>query len=64
MAATYMTSPFVVPRPAAEGLYFLGTHFLRKRKSSLLVGVGEDAGIVARRIVATATAPNVRESGL
>ena len=39
---------------AAEGLYFLGTHFLRKRKSSLLVGVGEDAAIVARRIVATA----------
>ena len=37
---------------AAEGLYFLGTHFLRKRKSSLLVGVGEDAAIVARRIVA------------
>ena len=32
------------------GLYFLGTHFLRKRKSSLLIGVGEDAAIVARRI--------------
>ncbi len=34
------------------GLYFLGTHFLRKRKSSLLIGVGEDAAIVARRIAA------------
>jgi len=29
------------------GLYFCGVHFLRKRKSSLLVGVGEDAAIVA-----------------
>jgi putative flavoprotein involved in K+ transport len=38
-----------------EGLYFAGTHFLRKRKSALLVGVGEDAAIVARRIAATAS---------
>jgi putative flavoprotein involved in K+ transport len=29
------------------GLWFVGVHFLRKRKSSLLVGVGEDAAIVA-----------------
>jgi putative flavoprotein involved in K+ transport len=29
------------------GLYFVGIHFLRKRKSSLLIGVGEDAGIIA-----------------
>ena len=35
---------------AAPGLYFVGVHFLRKRKSSLLIGVGEDAAIVARRI--------------
>jgi putative flavoprotein involved in K+ transport len=35
---------------AAEGLYFVGVHFLRKRKSSLFVGVGEDAAIVARTI--------------
>jgi cation diffusion facilitator CzcD-associated flavoprotein CzcO len=34
----------------ARGLYFVGVHFLRKRKSSLLVGVGEDAAIVARQI--------------
>jgi len=34
------------------GLYFAGVHFLRKRKSSLLVGVGEDAAIVAREIAA------------
>jgi len=34
------------------GLYFVGVHFLRKRRSSLLNGVGEDAAIVARKIVA------------
>ncbi len=34
----------------APGLYFVGVHFLRKRKSSLLNGVGEDAAIVARQI--------------
>ncbi len=35
---------------AVPGVYFVGVHFLRKRKSSLLIGVGEDAAIVARRI--------------
>ncbi len=33
-----------------RGVYFVGVHFLRKRKSSLLYGVGEDAAIVARSI--------------
>ena len=33
------------------GLYFMGTHFLRKRKSSTLFGMGEDAAIVTRQIV-------------
>jgi putative flavoprotein involved in K+ transport len=32
------------------GLYFCGVHFLRKRRSSLLFGVGEDAAVVAREI--------------
>ena len=32
------------------GLYFCGVHFMRKRKSSVLFGVGEDAAIVARSI--------------
>ena len=32
------------------GLCFVGVHFLRKRKSSLLGGVGEDAAVVAGRI--------------
>ncbi len=35
------------------GLYFVGVHFLRKRKSSLLGGVGEDAAIVAHQIATT-----------
>jgi putative flavoprotein involved in K+ transport len=37
------------------GLYFCGVHFLRKRKSSLLFGVGEDAAITARAIAADRT---------
>jgi putative flavoprotein involved in K+ transport len=32
------------------GLFFVGVHFLRKRKSSTLVGVGEDAALLAARI--------------
>ncbi|MEX0590151.1 MAG: NAD(P)-binding domain-containing protein [Xanthobacteraceae bacterium] len=35
-----------------DGLHFVGLHFLRKRKSALLYGVGEDAGIVADTIAA------------
>jgi putative flavoprotein involved in K+ transport len=35
-----------------DGLFFAGVHFLRKRKSSLLYGVGEDAALVAERIAA------------
>jgi putative flavoprotein involved in K+ transport len=37
----------------APGLYFVGVHFLRKRRSSLLNGVGEDAAVVARQIAHT-----------
>jgi putative flavoprotein involved in K+ transport len=40
----------------APGLFFCGVHFMRKRKSSLLIGVGEDAAIVARAIAVTSTA--------
>jgi putative flavoprotein involved in K+ transport len=36
---------------AVPGLYFCGVHFLRKRQSSLLFGVGEDAAIVAESVV-------------
>jgi putative flavoprotein involved in K+ transport len=32
------------------GIFFVGVHFLRKRKSSLLSGVGEDAAVVARGV--------------
>jgi putative flavoprotein involved in K+ transport len=35
-----------------SGLYFVGVHFLRKRKSPLFIGVSEDAPIVARQITA------------
>ncbi len=35
------------------GLFFLGVHLLRSRKSSLLAGVGEDAAIVADSIAKT-----------
>jgi hypothetical protein len=31
-------------------LFFVGVHFLRKRKSSLLIGVGEDAAVVSRHV--------------
>ena len=34
-----------------DGLYFVGVHFMRRRKSSLLLGVVEDAPVVARAIV-------------
>jgi putative flavoprotein involved in K+ transport len=32
------------------GLFFVGVHFLRTRKSSLLFGVGEDAAIVSQHV--------------
>lgn len=35
---------------ATPGLYFCGVPFMRKRKSSLLIGVGEDAVVVANSI--------------
>ncbi len=38
---------------AVPGLYFAGVHFLRKRKSALLYGVGEDARIVAAALAAS-----------
>lgn len=37
------------------GLFFCGVHFLRKRKSSLLFGVGEDAAVVAHSIARDGT---------
>lgn len=33
-----------------NGLYFVGVHWMRQRQSALLLGVGEDAAIVARAI--------------
>jgi putative flavoprotein involved in K+ transport len=40
------------------GLYFVGVHFLRQRKSSLFLGVGEDAAIVAAAIAGRPAADN------
>lgn len=40
----------------APGLFFCGVHFMRKRKSSLLIGVGEDAAIVASAIAVRSAA--------
>jgi putative flavoprotein involved in K+ transport len=37
----------------ADGLYFVGVHFQRKRKSSIFFGVGEDASILAEHIAAS-----------
>jgi putative flavoprotein involved in K+ transport len=38
-------------RTTVPGLYFMGVHWMRKGKSSILYGVGEDAEVVARQIV-------------
>jgi len=38
-------------RTTVPGLYFVGVHWMRKNKSAILYGVGEDAEIVARHIV-------------
>jgi putative flavoprotein involved in K+ transport len=38
-------------RTAVPGLYFMGVHWMRKNKSVILYGVGEDAEVVARQIV-------------
>ena len=34
----------------ADGLHFAGVHFLRTRKSTLFIGIGEDAAIVAGKV--------------
>jgi len=36
---------------SVHGLYFVGVHWMRKNKSAILSGVGEDAEIVARQIL-------------
>jgi putative flavoprotein involved in K+ transport len=38
-------------RTKVPGLYFMGVHWMRKGKSSILYGVGEDAEVVAQHIV-------------
>jgi putative flavoprotein involved in K+ transport len=36
---------------SVPGLYFVGVHWMRKQKSAILSGVGEDAEIVARQVL-------------
>ncbi len=38
-------------RTSVPGLYFVGVHWMRKSKSTILYGIGEDAQVVARQIV-------------
>ena len=38
-------------RTSATGLYFVGVHWLRTTKSSILHGVGEDAEVVTNQIL-------------
>ena len=38
-------------RTSVPGLYFVGVHWMRKNKSAILYGVGEDAEVVARQLV-------------
>jgi putative flavoprotein involved in K+ transport len=44
----------------SAGLYFLGLHWLYKRKSSLLFGVGEDAEFITNHIVRASAGPRSR----
>lgn len=38
-------------RTSVQGLYFSGVQWLRKSKSSILYGIGEDAEVIARQIL-------------
>ena len=42
-------------RTSVPGLYFVGVHWMRKNKSAILHGVGEDAQVVAEQIMAVRT---------
>ena len=39
------------------GLFFIGVHYLRKRKSALLLGIGEDAAVVGGAVAEYVAAP-------
>jgi putative flavoprotein involved in K+ transport len=38
-------------RSEVPGLYFMGVHWMRKGKSAILYGVGEDAEVVSRQVI-------------
>ena len=44
-------------RVVAPDLHFVGVHFLRRRRSALLFGVGDDAAATAARIATRAGLP-------
>lgn len=48
---------------AAPGLFFVGAHFLRKRKFSLLLGVGEDATLVASSVAEHLNSRSASQAG-
>jgi len=58
MRSTRMGFPIQIDGASTviDGLFFVGTHFLRTRRSSTLFGVGQDAAIVARTIAQQMTA--------
>ena len=42
---------------AAPDLHFVGVHFLRRRSSALLFGVGADAAVTATRVASRLGVP-------
>lgn len=40
-------------RTSVQGLYFSGVQWLRKSKSSILYGIGEDAEVIARQLISS-----------
>ena len=47
--------------PSEPGMYFVGQHYLYAMTSATVVGVGRDAGHVAKAIAARAVASDVEE---
>jgi len=48
----YGLSSAVDGRTSVPGLYFVGVHGVRKNKSAILNGIGEDARLVAEQVIA------------
>jgi len=48
----YGLSSAVDGRTSVPGLYFVGVHWVRKNKSTIMYGIGEDAQLVAEQVMA------------